>query len=255
MDLEKQLKAFYSMLDCKPISAKAIAIYQVFLQVGCMLNWPTKFKLANKTIISKVKDLNEASLKRARNELIINEYITYRKGSNQNDAPQYGIVKLYINSKNGLLNEPPNEPPNVLTNELTDEHIITILDCYFNYINNSNAKKFENITAMDKVNLIETLIRLGLFVKNEEAIKPMTIEAKQDLKLQYWILKELHFSAYRVYLNKMTREQFLLRFYKAKKYVNPNQNIYKFLNYAIKSLQQDFYKEKKDVEVQKVWIK
>lgn len=139
--------------------------------------------------------------------------------------------------------------PNAWADEPTDEHIITILDSYFNYINNSNAKKFENITAMDKVNLIETLIRLDLFVKNEEAIKPMTIEAKQDLKLQYWILKELYFSAYKVYLNKITREQFLLRFYKAKKYVNPNENIYKFLNYAIKSLQQDFYKEKKDVEV------
>lgn len=248
MKLEKQLTAFYSMLDYKPISSKAIAMYHVFLQVACMLNWPTKFKLANKTIISKVKDLNESSLKRARNELIVNKYITYKKGSNQNDAPQYTVIKLY-QSKFELADEQPNALPNTPADEPTNEHIITILDCYFNYINNSGSKKFGNITEKDKFNLIETLIRLDLFVRNEDALYPMTVEAKQDLKLQYWILKELYFSAYKVYLNKLTREQFLLRFHKSKKYVDPNENIYKFLNYAIKSIQQDFYKEKGGIEV------
>ncbi len=69
-----------------------------------------------------------------------------------------------------------------------------------------------------------------------------------DLCLQYWAIKELYFSPYKVFLNKLKREQFIFRFYKSKSYVNPRDNTYHFLNYFIKSLQQDFYKEKKEIK-------
>lgn len=87
---------------------------------------------------------------------------------------------------------------------------------------------------------------------NEEEVMSHVPEDKLfDLKLKYWAVKELYFSPYKVYLGKIQHERFNLRFNKAKKYVNPREDIYHFLNYFIKSLQQDFCKEKRDVEVQK----
>lgn len=107
--------------------------------------------------------------------------------------------------------------------------------------------------AIDKEAIILTLKRLGMYsANNNEIIKYMSKDAVFDLQLQYWAIKEIYCSPYKVYLNNLKRERFMLRFLKSKKYVDPNENIYKFLNYFIKSLQQDFCKEKKEVEVQNV---
>ncbi len=75
----------------------------------------------------------------------------------------------------------------------------------------------------------------------------MSEETIFDLVLQYWAIKELYFSSYKVFLNNLKHEQFIFRFYKSKSYVNPRDNVRYFLNYFIKSLQQDFYKQKKEI--------
>ncbi len=79
IDIEKQLSEFYSTLDYKPISANAISIYLILLQINCKTEWLKEFKVANNVLISKIKKLNLSSLQRARNELIINKYIIYKK--------------------------------------------------------------------------------------------------------------------------------------------------------------------------------
>lgn len=81
IDLEKQLSEFYSTLDYKPISANAISIYLVLLEIACKTEWLREFKVTNTILMSKVKGLNISSLQRARNELINNQYILYRKRS------------------------------------------------------------------------------------------------------------------------------------------------------------------------------
>ena len=79
IDLEKQLAEFYSTLDFKPISANAISIYLVLLQIACKTDWLREFKVTNTILMSKVKVLNISALQRARNELINNQYISYKK--------------------------------------------------------------------------------------------------------------------------------------------------------------------------------
>lgn len=81
IDLEKQLSEFYSTLDYKPISANAISIYLVLLEIARKTEWLREFKVTNTILMSKVKGLNISSLQRARNELINNQYILYRKRS------------------------------------------------------------------------------------------------------------------------------------------------------------------------------
>ena len=79
IDLEKQLSEFYSTLDYKPISANAISIYLVLLEIARKTEWLSEFKVTNTILMSKVKGLNISSLQRARNELLNNEYISYKK--------------------------------------------------------------------------------------------------------------------------------------------------------------------------------
>ena len=79
IDLEKQLSEFYSTLDYKPISANAISIYLVLLEIARKTDWLCEFKETNTILMSKVKGLNISSLQRARNELLNNEYISYKK--------------------------------------------------------------------------------------------------------------------------------------------------------------------------------
>lgn len=79
MDLEKQLSEFYSTLDYKPISSNAISIYMILLQIACKTGWLTEFKVTNTILMSKIKNLSISALQRARNELINNDYILYKK--------------------------------------------------------------------------------------------------------------------------------------------------------------------------------
>ena len=79
IDYKRQLEEFYSTLDYRPISANAISIYLILLQIACKTDWLSEFKVANKIFMSKIKNLNLSGLQRARNELINNNYITYKK--------------------------------------------------------------------------------------------------------------------------------------------------------------------------------
>ena len=69
---EKQLSEFYSTLDYKPLSANAISIYLVLLEIARKTEWRSEFKVTNTILKSKIKGLNISSLQRARNELINN---------------------------------------------------------------------------------------------------------------------------------------------------------------------------------------
>ena len=81
INLSKQLSEFYSTLDFKPISANAISIYLMLLQIDRKTDWLREFKVTNTILMSKIKGLNISALQRARNELINNGYILYKKRS------------------------------------------------------------------------------------------------------------------------------------------------------------------------------
>ena len=79
MDIDKQLDAFYSTLDFKRISASAIAMYNILLNIARKSGWLSEIKVANNTIMSKCVNFSLSTLQRARKELIDNEYIIYKK--------------------------------------------------------------------------------------------------------------------------------------------------------------------------------
>lgn len=79
LNIEKQLSEFYSTLDYKPISANAISMYLILLQIDCKTDWLVEFRVTNTILMSKIKNLSISSLQRARNELINNGYIEYKK--------------------------------------------------------------------------------------------------------------------------------------------------------------------------------
>ena len=114
MNYIKQLSEFYSTIDYKPLSANAIAIYIFLLHIANKTGWIDEFKVANSILMSKCR-LNMSALQRARNELITQEYIGYKKGLNQNDAPKYKITKLYF--------EQADEQADKQADEQADEHI------------------------------------------------------------------------------------------------------------------------------------
>lgn len=78
MNVEKQLDEFYSMLDIKPVSSNAISLYFVIIEIVKKANWKKNIKIANSILTSKTK-LSVSALQRARNELITNDYINYKK--------------------------------------------------------------------------------------------------------------------------------------------------------------------------------
>lgn len=119
MNYIKQLNEFYSTLDYKPLSANAIAIYFILLQVANKTGWIDKFKVANTVLMSKC-DLNMQKLIRARNNLINQGYITYLKGKNQNDAPIYSIIKLYDNVANNTTNNIADNIADDIANNIAD---------------------------------------------------------------------------------------------------------------------------------------
>lgn len=90
------------------------------------------------------------------------------------------------------------------------------------------------------------MTRIGIYTNNLKDYLTSCSELRIfEMKLQYWCIKEIYFSPYRTFLNNLTYERFTFRFLKAKKYCGYD-NLYKFLNYFIKCVQEDFYKNKKE---------
>lgn len=78
MNIEEQLDEFYSMLDIFSISSNAISLYLILMQIIKKANWKENVRIANSILTSKTK-LSISALQRARNELITNGFIKYKK--------------------------------------------------------------------------------------------------------------------------------------------------------------------------------
>lgn len=214
IDIQKQLSEFYSILDFKPLSANAISIYLVLLQIASKTDWLYEFKVTNTILMSKVKGLNISALQRARNELINNQYIFYKKGTNQNVASTYTINKLY-NDEIIQFEQ---------ANEQADEYIITKLNLLFNYIYKGSSGEKIGLTENDRNNLILIYSRLEMYVKDSNIYELMPEERVLDEKIMFWAIKEIYLSPHKIYLNLLTRDKFILKYYKTKKYITEKEN-------------------------------
>lgn len=251
IEYTKQLDAFYSLVDFKPLSSNAISMYNFLLHIAYKIEWVNEFTVANTTIMSKLR-LTLKELQTARNELITKKYIIYKKGSNQNKAPRYSIIRLY-EEKNGNFGQAEVNAKvyaegntEVYAAVNAEGNIITKLNLYFIYIIYNKGSQFKNIGEADKKAIITILKKLELYIYDPVILEYMSEEQLLELKIQYWIVKELYFSPYKICLNQLTRQRFMFRFLKARMYVEP-QDTYKFLNYCIKSFQEDLYANKKEV--------
>ena len=226
IDIQRQLDEFYSTLDFKPLSANAISIYLVLLEIDRKTNWLYEFRVTNTILMSKVKGLSISALQRARNELINNQYIFYKKGTNQNVASTYTINKLYNDEfiQFEQVNEQASEQANEQADEQADEHIITKLNLLFNYIYKNGSGEKIGLTQNDKSNLILIYSKLELYVNNSKAYELMSAERVLDEKIMLWAIKEIYLSPHKIYLNTLTRDKFILKYYKTKKYITEKEN-------------------------------
>lgn len=256
----KQLNEFYSILDYKPLSSNAISLYGFLLHVANKTGWLNEFRVANTTIMSKCK-LNTSALQRARMELINNGYIKYKKGSNQNEMPRYSLVILYFEQANAQLNEQadkqaseqaediPNTIPNTQPGEHNNKQNNTVqninnklnqtkLNLFFNYIHDSE-QNFEGISAEQKIGIMHLLEKLEIYIPNMQTFKYLTDEKLLEIKVQYWTIKEIYLSEYKIFLNKLTRDDFMFRYLKTKKYMEAatkSYDIEEFVSYFITCL-------------------
>lgn len=226
IDIQRQLDEFYSTLDFKPLSANAISIYLVLLEIDRKTDWLYEFRVTNTILMSKVKGLSISALQRARNELINNQYIFYKKGTNQNVASTYTINKLYNDEfiQFEQANEQASEQANEQADEQADEHIITKLNLLFNYIYKNGSGEKIGLTQNDKSNLILIYSKLELYVNNSKAYELMSAKRVLDEKIMLWAIKEIYLSPHKIYLNTLTRDKFILKYYKTKKYITEKEN-------------------------------
>ena len=108
----------------------------------------------------------------------------------------------------------------------------------------NGQKNDENISEVNRQAIIIHLKRLELYFANIETLNIIPKEKILEYELQYWTIKELYFSPYKVYLNTMTRTKFLLKFLQTQKYItiDNEDKITDFISYFIKILRKEFEK-------------
>lgn len=116
----------------------------------------------------------------------------------------------------------------------------TKLNNLFIYMINGQ-KNDENISEMNRQAIIIHLKRLELYFTDIETLNYIPSERILEYELQYWTIKELYFSPYKVYLNALTRDKFLLKFLQTQKYIkiDNESKLTDFINYFIKSLREE----------------
>lgn len=261
MDYIKQLEAFYSKLNYNTLTSNAMNLYQVILFIANQAKRTDELSIANTRLMS-ICNLTLKQFQSARNELITKKYIDYKKGGNQNIAPKYCILILTRNDESekgnaegialvraeGIAEGKAQGIPDGYINK-------TRLDLLFNYFNNTQQDFFEDgkrtINLQDKAFIILHLKRLQIYVDNTDVLELFTEVALTQTKIFYWIIKELYFSSYKVYLKELTYKTLCLKYLKAKEYTNADIefNAERLIAYTIKSLQEEFKKkEQKNVK-------
>jgi len=261
VDYIKQLEAFYSTLNYNTLTSNAMNLYQAILFIAYQARRTDELSIANTRLMS-ICNLTPKQFQSARNELITKKYIDYKRGRNQNIAPKYCITILY----NDGMSEKGNAEGMALvraegmaegkTHGMPDGYINnTTLDLLFNYFNNAQQDFFEDgkrtINLQDKAFIVLHLKRLQIYVDNADVLELFTEVALTQTKIFYWTIKEIYFSAYKVYLKELTYETLCLKYLKAKKYTKADIefNAERLIAYTIKSLREEFEeKEQKNVK-------
>ena len=109
-----------------------------------------------------------------------------------------------------------------------------------------SGAKFENLKESEKEGIIILLKQIEIYIENQQILEYMTEEQIQDIKIQYWAIKELYKGPYKVFLKNLKREQFQFKYLQAKKYINQEKEFKEdIVKYFIKILQTDLIGDEK----------
>lgn len=149
-----------------------------------------------------------------------------------------------------------NKTTNKIAEEITDK-VTTSNNIYNNNINNYKLNKnklnmlfnyliykeqnFENLSDIDRIAIVTVLKRLEIYITNTNYLSEKQIF---QLHLQYWTITEMYLSPYKVYLNNLKRNTFLLKYLQTEKYISIDneEKINDFINYFITCLRKIFEK-------------
>lgn len=109
MNYIAEIKAFYDRLELNPLPSPAIALWHALMSIANKTGWQQEFTVAVSVLVLK-SGLNAQAIKRARNRLEQDGYITWRsRGGNQ--AAVYHLNSLVV--QNEVKNVPQCEPQSV----------------------------------------------------------------------------------------------------------------------------------------------
>lgn len=94
MNYLAELKAFYDRLEINPLPSPAIALWHALMSIANKTGWQQEFTVAMSILVLK-SGLSESAVKRARNRLSQDGFITWKSRSG-NQSAVYSIISIAV---------------------------------------------------------------------------------------------------------------------------------------------------------------
>lgn len=184
-----------------------------------------------RTSIKKLQSTNEITIKPTNKYslITIEKYDFYQSSISETTNKITNKSTKEITSKVTTSN-------NIINNKL-NKIKLNILFKYLIY----EEQNFEKLNDIDRNAIVLILKNLEIYTTDT---KCLTEEKIFELQLQYWTITEIYLSPYKVYLNNLKRNTFLLKYLQTEKYItiDSEEKINDFINYFITCLRQVFEK-------------
>ena len=122
MNYLAELKAFYDRLELNPLPSPAIALWHALMSIANKTGWQQEFTVAMSVLVLK-SGLSESAVKRARNRLAQDGFITWKSRSG-NQSAVYSIISLAVqyDPQNVPQTVPQTVPQSVPQSERINKH-------------------------------------------------------------------------------------------------------------------------------------
>ena len=108
-----EIKAFYDRIELNPLPSPAIALWHALMSIANKTGWQQEFTVPVSVLVLK-SGLNAQAIKRARNRLEQDGYITWRsRGENQSAAYRLNSLVVQNSAGNVPQDVPQTEPQSV----------------------------------------------------------------------------------------------------------------------------------------------
>ncbi len=113
MNYLAEIKAFYDRLELNPLPSPAIVLWHALMSIANKTGWQQEFTVAVSILVLK-SGLNAQAIKRARNRLEQDGFITWRsRGGNQSAIYHMNSLMVQNDIKNVPQSVPQSEPQTV----------------------------------------------------------------------------------------------------------------------------------------------